>query len=286
MFLLACVNIQKNIAGVAFLDISTGEFFTTEGKFEYIDKLLNSMNPKEVLFERSCRNEFLQLFGDKFYTFMLDDWVFNEETANERLLKQFDTVSLKGFGVQNLKYGNVAASAILQYLDLTHHQKTGHITRLSRIEEERYVWLDKFTIRNLELTASINLGGKSLIDIIDKTISPMGGRLLKRWLALPLKDIQPINNRLNVVEHFLSNQATKESIETYIKQIGDLERIISKVALQRISPRGVVQLKNALNAIVPIKQSCIDSGEASLKKIAEQLNPCNTIKERIEKDFT
>ncbi len=282
---LASVHIDRQIAGIAFLDISTGEFFTTEGNFEYIDKLLNSFQPKEIILERSKQKIFNDLFGTKFYTYALDDWVFVEESANDRLLKHFETTSLKGFGVHNLSYGIVASGAILQYLDITQHDKIQHITTLSRIEEERYVWIDKFTIRNLELFISINEGAKTLIDVIDSTISPMGARLLKRWLTLPLKDIQPINARLNVVEYFVNNPVLKADIEEQVKLIGDLERIISKVALQRISPREVVQLKNALSSIVPIKQACASTKEETLCKIAEQLNPCKTIKERIEKEI-
>jgi len=281
---LACVHLDKQAAGVAFLDISTGEFFTTEGRIEYVDKLLNSMSPKEVLYERAKKAQFTESFGDRFYTYMLDDWVFNESAANERLLKQFDTVSLKGFGVQNLRNGIIAAGAILQYLDLTHHEKINHITQLSRIEEERFVWLDKFTIRNLELLSPLSAGGKSLIDVLDKTVSPMGGRLLKRWIAMPLKDVQPINERLDAVDFLMKNSETKETLDGYIKQIGDLERIISRIALLRATPREVVQLKNALTVIEPIKQVCEQSNEINLQRIAEQLNPCKTIRDRIEKE--
>lgn len=282
---LASVHIDRQITGIAFLDISTGEFFTTEGNSEYIDKLLNSFQPKEIILERSKQKIFNDLFGTKFYTYALDDWVFVEESANDRLLKHFETTSLKGFGIHNLSYGIVAAGAILQYLDITQHDKIQHITALSRIEEAHYVWIDKFTIRNLELFISINEGAKTLIDVIDSTISPMGARLLKRWLTLPLKDIQPINDRLNVVEYFVNNPVLKAALEEQVKLIGDLERIISKVALQRISPREVVQLKNALSSIVPIKQACASTKEKTLCKIAEQLNPCKTIKERIEKEI-
>jgi len=283
---LACVHLDKQAAGVAFLDISTGEFFTTEGRIEYVDKLLNSMSPKEVLYERAKKTQFIEAFGDRFYTYMLDDWVFNESAANERLLKQFDTLSLKGFGVHNLHFGIIAAGAVLQYLDLTHHEKINHITQLSRIEEERYVWLDKFTVRNLELLSPMTQGGKSLIDVLDKTVSPMGARLLKRWIAMPLKDIQPINERLDAVEYLVNNSETKDTLDGYNKQIGDLERIISRIALLRATPREVLQLKNALTVIEPIKQWCEQSNEINLQRIAEQLNPCKIIRDRIDKEIT
>lgn len=287
---LACVHLTKSSAGVAFLDISTGEFYTAQGSFEYVDKLLNSLNPQEVLVERSKQQLFHQFFGKKFYTYLLDDWVFTEDTAYERLLKQFDTTSLKGFGIHEYNYGIVASGAVLQYLDLTHHDKIDHVTKISRIEEERYVWLDKFTIRNLELFTSINPNGKTLLDIIDKTISPMGSRLMRRWLALPLKDIAPIADRLNVVEFFMENAEIKSDIEKHIKLIGDLERLVSKIALQRVNPRGVLQLKNALAALEPIKNAITslskDKKNANLHKIAEQLNPCASLKQRIEKELT
>ena len=282
---LACVNIQKNQAGVAFLDISTGEFFVAEGNFEYIDKLLNSFNPKEVLYERTKQKLFLDIFGSRFYTYHLDDWMFTQETSIEKLLKQFDAVSLKGFGVEKLLLANTAAGAILQYLDITQHHQIKHITRLARIEEDKYIWLDKFTVRNLELFYSMHDGNNNLISVLDKTISPMGGRLLKRWLALPLKDVTPINERLNVVEFLLNNDELKQEFETQLKIIGDLERLVSKVSMQRITPREVLQLKNALAAIEPIKKYCGDASEKFLQKIAEQLNPCISIKERIEKEI-
>ncbi len=282
---LASVYLNQNISGIAFLDISTGEFLTAQGRYEYIDKLLNSFQPKEVLIEKTKYKEFLQVFGDKFYTYKLDDWVFTEDTANDRLLKQFQTSSLKGFGVQDLPHGIIASGAILQYLELTQHQHTDHITSLSRIEEDSYVWLDKFTIRNLELFQSINDGAKTLLDIMDQTISPMGARMLKRWLTLPLKDIVRINERLNVVEHFIKEADFRESITEQIRLIGDMERIISKVSAARITPREMVQLKVALSAIEPIKSLCGKTGEKGLKKISEQLNPCPTLRDRIEKDI-
>lgn len=282
---LACVHIEKKLAGVAFLDISTGEFFVAEGSFEYVDKLLASFAPKEVLFERSKQQIFRELFGTKFYTFMLDDWLFTQETGYERLLKQFDTNSLKGFGIQNLVAATVAASATLQYLDMTHHDRTQHITRIARIEEDNYVWLDKFTIRNLELLGSPSLGGKGLIDILDRTLSPMGARLLKRWVAMPLKDIVAIKSRQESVHFFMENDEFNITVSSNIKQIGDLERIISRVALGRIGPRDVLQLKNALFAIEPIKQACIDSQNESLMDVGRQLEPCREIRERIAREI-
>lgn len=282
---LAAIHIDKKIAGVAFLDISTGEFLTSEGSIEYIDQMLNNFQPKEVLFEKGKKDLFLDYFGPKFYTFKLDDWIFTQEAANDRLLKQFETSSLKGFGVQNLNFGIIAAGAILYYLDLTQHEQLGHITSLARIEENRYVWLDKFTIKNLELFHSSYEGAKTLIDVMDKTISPMGGRLLKRWISLPLKDIQPVNERLDVVQHFVENGLVKDEIAGLIRQVGDLERLISKVAVNRINPREVVQLKRALKAIEPLRELCNNCGCLPLTQIAEQLNPCKSIADRIEKEL-
>ncbi len=283
---LASVYINKTKIGVSFLDISTGEFLVAEGTGEYIDKLLNSFGPKEVLFDRSKRRDFEELFGTKFFTYALEDWAYTPDSANERLLKHFETKNLKGFGVDNLPNGVVAAGAILHYLDQTHHQQTGHITTLSRIEEERFVWLDRFTVRNLELYGSINEGAKTLLDIIDKTISPMGARMLKRWLAFPLKDVKPINERLSVVEYFFKNPDLRQLLEQNIALIGDLERIISKVAVGRINPREVVQLKVALKAIEPIKQACSESDNLTLKKIADQLNACAVISDKIEMEIS
>ncbi|MDX1285116.1 MAG: DNA mismatch repair protein MutS, partial [Draconibacterium sp.] len=282
---LASVHFDKKWAGVAFLDISTGEFLTAEGNFEYIDKLLNSFQPKEVLFQRGKGQVFNEIFGDKFYTYNLEDWVFTLDSAYDRLTKHFETTSLKGYGVHNMPLAVIAAGAILNYLDLTQHSKLKHITGLSRIEEENYVWLDKFTIRNLELFSPLHESGKSLIQVIDKTISPMGSRLLKRWMALPLKAVTSINERLDVVEFFLKEPEIKEILEEQLRQIGDLERLISKVAIGRINPREIVQLKNALNAIIPIKQICSGTNNYTLKKFAEQLNACNSIRERIQKEI-
>lgn len=283
---LAGVYINKNKVGVSFLDISTGEFLVGEGTGEYIDKLLNSFAPKEVLYDRSKKKDFEGMFGNKFFTFAMEDWAFTPDSSHERLLKHFETKNLKGFGVDNLPNAVVAAGAILHYLDQTHHQFTGHITQLSRIEEERYVWLDRFTVRNLELYGSMNEGGRTLLDVIDKTISPMGARMLKRWVAFPLKDVKPINERLSVVEHFFKDTELKQLLEQNIALIGDLERIISKVAVGRINPREVVQLKVALNAIEPIKQACSETDNASLQKIADQLNACKVIADKIEREIS
>ncbi len=282
---LASVHFDKNMAGVAFFDISTGEFLTAQGSFEYIDKLLNSFQPKEVLFQKGKGKEFTALFGGKFYTYTLEDWVYTEDAALDRLLRHFETKSLKGFGVQSLNFGIVASGAILHYLDLTQHTNLGHVSGLSRIEEDKYVWLDRFTIRNLELFHSINEGAKTLVQVIDKTISPMGARLLKRWIVLPLKEVSAINNRLDIVQHFTRHLELKTEIEEQLRQVGDLERIIGKVAVARINPREVVQLKHALRAIVPIKELCAGSGNAGLMRFAEQLNPCESIRQRIEKEI-
>lgn len=282
---LASVYFNKNIVGISFLDISTGEFLVAEGTAEYADKLLNSFSPKEVLFDRSKRREFETFFGTKFFTYALDDWAFVPDSANERLLKHFETKNLKGFGVDNLPYGVVAAGAILHYLDLTHHQQTAHITQLARIEEDRYVWLDRFTVRNLELYSSINEGARTLVDILDKTISPMGARLLKRWIAFPLKDVKPINERQRVVEYFFQHPDFKDLLHQNITYIGDLERIISKVAVGRINPREVVQLKVALQAIEPIKTACAQTANPVLQRIADQLNTCRVISEKIEDEI-
>jgi DNA mismatch repair protein MutS len=282
---LAAVHIDKKIAGVAFLDISTGEFLTSEGTIEYIDQMLSNFQPKEVLFEKGKKELFLEFFGPKYYNYKLDDWIFTQEAANDRLLKQFETASLKGFGIQNLSFGIIAAGAILYYLDITQHEQLGHISTLSRIEEERYVWLDKFTIKNLELFHSPYEGAKTLIDVIDRTISPMGGRLLKRWISLPLKDIQPVNERLDIVQYLVENTSVKEEISALIRQVGDLERLVSKVALGRINPREVVQLKRALKSIGPVRELCNNSGCTPLMQLGEQLNPCKTISDKIDREL-
>jgi DNA mismatch repair protein MutS len=282
---LACVYIDKSLAGVAFLDISTGEFYTSEGSYDYINKLLQSLKPKEVLFERNKKETYMEHFGHGFYNYPLDEWVFTEEAASDRLLNHFQTQSLKGFGIAGLKNGIVASGAILHYLDLTQHHQIGNITGISRIAQDDYVWLDRFTIRNLEIFQRMNDDGKTLIDVMDHTLSPMGSRMLKRWLALPLKNINAINDRLNTVEFFTAQDETKQELSVLLKQIGDLERLISKVALGRINPREVVSLKNALAAITPIKELCAQTPIDSLKNLAEQLNPCLSIKEKIEREI-
>ena len=256
---LASVHMDKTVAGISFLDISTGEFLTAEGSFEYVDKLLHSFQPKEVLFQKGKEKFFIEQFGNKFYTFKLDDWVYTTDAANDRLLRHFETASLKGFGVQKLELGIIASGAILHYLDLTQHTQIQHVSSLSRIEEERYVWLDQFTIRNLELFYSLNEGAKTLIQVIDKTISPMGARLLRRWVAMPLKDITRINERLDVVQKFAENPELKEQIESHMRHVGDLERLISKAAVGRMNPREMVQVKTALFAVEPIKELCGNS---------------------------
>ncbi len=282
---LAAVHIHKNMVGVAFLDISTGEFLTAEGNFDYIDKLISGFKPKEVLFEKSKRGVFIEKFGDKLYTFGLEDWVFTDDSAHDRLLKHFETKSLKGYGVHNLPYGIVAAGAIMHYLDLTQHHQVQHITNLARIEEDKYVWLDKFTIRNLELFGSFSDGGNALVSVIDETISAMGSRMLKRWVALPLKEVKLIEDRLSVVEYFFKDPELKEFIEENLRPVGDLERLVSKVAVGRVTPREIVQIKNALKAVEPIKEGCGEADNDILKSIAEQLNPCVFIRDRIEKEI-
>ena len=283
---LAAVHFGKGACGVAFLDISTGEFLTAEGPFDYVDKLLNNFSPKEVLFERGRRGMFEGNFGSKFFTFELDDWAFSETAARERLLKHFEVKNLKGFGVDHLKNGVIASGAILQYLVMTQHTQIGHITSLARIEESRYVRMDKFTVRNLELTGSMNDGGSSLLSVIDKTISPMGARLLRRWLVFPLKEVRPIDERLDVVEYFFRHPDFKEIVEEQLHRIGDLERIISKVAVGRVSPRELVALKVALQAIEPIKEACMQADNASLNSIGEQLNICRSVRDRIDKEIS
>lgn len=282
---VSAVHFGKGSCGVAFLDTSTGEFLTAEGPFNYIDKLLNNFAPKEVLFERGKRGMFEGNFGSKFFTFELDDWVFTDSSAREKLLKHFDTRNLKGFGIEHLKNGIIASGAILQYLTITQHTQISHITSISRIEEDKYVRLDKFTVRSLELISTMNEGGASLLNVIDKTISPMGARMMKRWIVFPLKDEKPINDRLNVVEYFFRHPDFKELIQEQLQLIGDLERIISKVAVGRVSPREVVQLKIALQAIEPIKNACLAADNPSLNSIGEQLNLCLSIREKINKEI-
>lgn len=278
---LAAVHFGKGACGVAFLDISTGEFLTAEGPFDYIDKLLVNFAPKEVLFQHGLRNQFESNFGGKYCTFELDDWAFTETFAREKLIKHFQVKNLKGFGIDHLKSGVVASGAVLHYLEVTLHTQIKHITTLSRIEEERYVRLDRYTVRSLELVHPMNDGGKSLLDVIDKTISPMGARLLKRWVVFPLKEERAINERLDIVEYFFRHPDFRELLDDALHQIGDLERIISRVAAGRVSPREVVQLKIALNAIEPVKEACEVSDNESMRRIGEQLNVCRTIRDRI-----
>lgn len=282
---LACIHIEKKIAGVAFLDISTGEFMASEGTIEQAEKLLQSIQPKEILYERSKHQEITELFGNKFYIYKLDEWMFHKETASERLMKHFGTASLKGFGVHDLNAGIVAAGAIMQYLDVTQHDKLQHITSLSRIDHEEFVWLDKFTVRNLELFRSANENAKTLMDVIDHTLTPMGTRMLRRWIAFPLKDLDAIHHRQNSVEHLTNFPDTTSELISHVKKIGDLERLVSKVAVAKVTPREVVQLKVALDVIIPIKNICNKSNETNLKHIAEQLNPCLSILERITKEI-
>jgi DNA mismatch repair protein MutS len=283
---LAAVHLDHKGGGIAFLDISTGEFLTTEGPFDHLEKFMSGFKPKEVLFEKSKKGRFVELFGPGHYTYGLDDWVFTKESAGDRLLKHFQTKSLKGFGIDGLKLGVVAAGAILHYLDLTQHHQIGHISSISRIDEDKFVWLDRFTIRNLEIFSSVNEGGKSLIDIIDHSVTPMGSRLLKRWVSLPLKDVQPIQDRQSVVEHFFKDPQLKMDLWEHLRPVGDLERLVSKVAAGRITPREMVQMRNALSSVVPIKELCLNAENSVLNHIGDQLNACATIKERIEKEIS
>lgn len=283
---LAGVHFGKGgVCGVAFLDISTGEFLTAEGAYDYIDKLLGNFSPKEVLVERSKRKQFEEYFGPRYLLFELDDWVFTEDAASERLLRHFETKNLKGFGVQQLPNAIIASGSLLHYLDITQHTHIAHITALSRIEEDRYVRLDKFTVRSLELLDSMNEGGSSLLNVIDRTVSPMGARMLRRWLVFPLKNVKKINDRLNGVEYFFRRPDLREAIEPHLDLIGDLERIISKVAVGRISPREVAQLRVSLSAIEPIKQICLSAEEPMLQYMGEQLNACALIRDRIEREI-
>ncbi len=282
---LAAVHFGKAACGVAFLDISTGEFLTGEGTYDYVEKLLGNFGPKEVLYDRDKKHDFERIFGTRYCVFELDDWVFTEQSARQKLLKHFGTKSLKGFGVEHLKNGVIAAGAIMQYLEITQHTHIGHITSLSRIEEARYVRLDKFTIRSLELLQPMQEDGSSLLNVIDQTITAMGGRLLKRWLLFPLKDEKPINQRLDIVEYFFRKPDFRQCIDDQLHRISDLERIISKVAVGRVSPREVVQLKLALQAIEPIKTACMQADNEGLKRVGEQFHLCETLRDRIEKEI-
>ncbi len=285
-FLCAIHTPNNKVFGISFLDISTGEFLTTEGNRDEVDKLLSNFSPKEILIERGSKKNFKENFGFNYFLFELEDWIFTEDTAKSRLLNHFNTKNLKGFGIENLTQGIIASGAILHYLDITQHNQLNHIISLVRIEEERFVRLDKFTVRSLELLAPMNEGGKSLLEIIDKTESPMGSRLLRRWLVFPLKDIKAIQNRQDVVENFFRNPDLKHLLIEQLSQIGDLERLISKAAVGRINPREIVQLKNALTAIEPIKEAFFQSDNTSLKEMSEKLNPCPLIRNRIEKEIT
>ena len=282
---LAAVHFGKGSCGVSFLDISTGEFLTGEGTFDYVEKLLGNFQPKEVLFDRSKKQDFERYFGTRLCTFEMDDWVFTDQTARQKLLKHFGTKNLKGFGVDHLNNGVVAAGAILQYLEITQHTQINHITSLARIEEDKYVRMDRFTIRSLELIAPMNEDGSSLLNVIDNTVTPMGGRMLRRWMVFPLKDEKPINERLDVVDYLFREPDFRECINEQFHRIGDLERIISKVAVGRVSPREVVQLKNALMAIQPVKTACLYAKSDTLKRIGEQLNLCESLRDRIEKEI-
>lgn len=281
---LAAVHWGKGVTGMALLDISTGEFLTAEGTTDYIDKLLAGFAPKEILYERGRKEQFEAAFGTKYFTYQLDDWVFTLQQARERLTRHFETKNLKGFGVEHLQSGIIAAGAIMQYLEITQHTQIRHITSLRRIEEDRHVRMDKFTIRSLELVGSMNEGGTTLLDVMDRTISPMGARMLKRWLVFPLKDVAPIVQRQEVVEHFFRHPDMREEVRTLLTRIGDLERIISKVAVGRVNPREMVQLRVALDAIEPIRNLCMEEGNDSLHTLGEQLNPCQSIRGRITRE--
>ena len=279
---LASVYIGKSVGGVSFLDISTGEFLLAEGPFEYIDKLLANFNPKEVLVEKAKSADFLEIFGTKYNLFKLDDWIYSPDVGREKLEKQFQVNSLKGFGVDSLTFGLAAGGAILYYLELTQHTQLKHVTTVARIDQEHYVWLDKFTVRNLELFGSVNEGGRTLLGILDKTTTPMGARMLRRWISLPLKDVSPIKERLNAVEHLIQHPEEKGLLQEKLRELGDLERIVSRAAVGRVNPRELVQLRLALTLIDPIKEHCKESGDVSLVKIGDQLNPCVVIRERLQ----
>ncbi|MBW6459087.1 MAG: DNA mismatch repair protein MutS, partial [Bacteroidales bacterium] len=282
---LGSIHLGDKMSGIAFLDISTGEFYAAQGNNDYIDKLLQGFKPSEVVIQKSRRERFQQLFGSKFYTYTFDDWVFTQDFANDILPSHFGTTSLKGFGVDDMPYAVVAAGAAFHYLAETHHDKIQHIVKISRIEEDKYVWLDRFTVRNLELISSINERGKTLLDVIDRTITPMGSRMMRRWTVLPLKERKPIEERLNIVEYLMEHDDLSGLLTKQLKLTGDLERLISKVAVSRITPREVVQLKRALHAVEAIKNACEQTGQPALQKIGEQLNPCKIIRDRIEQEI-
>ena len=282
---LAAVHFGKQSIGVAFLDISTGEFLTGEGTNDYIEKLLTNLEPREILVNRVMKSGFEELFGQKFFTYELDEWVFTEQSATGKLLSHFQVKNLKGFGIDHLKNGIVAAGAVLQYLEMTQHTHISHITGISRIEEEKYVRLDKFTIRSLELIQTLQEDGTSLLDVVDKTVTPMGGRMLRRWLVFPLKNARQIDDRLDVVEYFFREPEFRELADEQLHRIGDLERIISKVAVGRVSPREIVQLKTALEAVKPIKTACLYAKNDALKRVGERLNLCESIRDRIGREI-
>ena len=282
---LAAINFGKMACGVAFLDISTGEFLTAQGAFDYIEKLLGNFSPKEVLYERSHKQEFERYFGTKHCVFEMDDWVFTEQTARQKLLKHFGTKTLKGFGVEHIQSGIVAAGAIMQYLEITQHTQINHITALAPIEEEQYVRLDRFTIRSLELLQPMQEDGASLLNVIDRTVTPMGGRMLKRWLVFPLKEVQLIEQRLNVVETLFRDTSFRTLLDEQLHRIGDLERILSKAAVGRVSPREMIQLKIALQAIQPLKAACMQTNNETLNRIGEQMSLCESLRDRIEHEI-
>ena len=282
---LAAIHFGKGACGVSLLDISTGEFLTGEGNYDYVEKLLGNFQPKEVLYDRTRKQDFEQQFGTKFVTFELDDWVFTDQTARQKLLKHFKTKNLKGFGVDHLRNGIVAAGAIMQYLELTQHTHISHITSLRRIEEDRYVRLDRFTIRSLELLQPMQEEGTSLLDVIDHTVTPMGGRMIRRWTVFPLRDVRQINERLDGVEYFYRDTDFRETVDDEFHRIGDLERIISKAAVGRISPREVNQLRHALAATVPVKTACLESDNEAMRRVGERLNLCETLRKRIEQEI-
>jgi DNA mismatch repair protein MutS len=282
---LAGIHLDNRISGISFLDISTGEFYVAQGNLEYLDKLMQSFKPNEVVIQKNKLNGFYDLFGNKFYTNTFEDWVFTEDFAYELLTRHFKTNSLKGFGIEDLRAAIIAAGSALHYLEQTHHDRLEHISKVSRIEEDQYVWLDRFTIRNLEMVSTINEQARTLLDIIDLTITPMGGRMIRKWTVLPLKDRAIIDERLNIVDHLVNSRDLAEELERELKQVGDLERIISKVAVRKINPREVVQLGRALHAVEHIQKACGGSGIKPLKKVAEQMNYCKLIRERIEKEI-
>lgn len=284
-FLASIFTAAEKTFGISFLDISTGEFLVFEGMKDEVDKLLSNFSPKEILIKRGSKRKFEEIFGQNFFYFELDDWIFTEDAARDRLLSHFNTRNLKGFGVDNLVSGVIASGAVMHYLDITQHTQLGHILSLRRIEEDRYVRLDKFTVRSLELVVPMNEGGKSLLNVLDKTISPMGSRMLRRWIVFPLKDAKPIGDRLDVVENFFRETDLKQLLESRLSLIGDLERIISKASVGRITPREVVQLKVALTAIEPIRDAFLSSGNSSLKEMGEKLNPCPVIRDRIDREI-